>query len=107
MIDAKYRSETGKIYELREDGWYCENKKFPKAVFLSSEGAAIQFEMLQNGSMTATEFFENDDESDKGYLYYIISKNGKRTIKHSSKLTEIVEETYRLKDPDSIPFDDN
>ncbi len=97
MIDAKYHSETGKIYELREDGWYRDGKKFPKAIFLSSEGAAVQYEMLKNGSMTSEEFFENDDDSDKGYLYYIITKNGKRTIKHSSKLTEIVEDNGTIK----------
>lgn len=106
MIDAKYKSETGKIYELRENGWYCDGKKFPKAVFLASEGAAIQYDMLTKNMLTPEEFFEKDDESDKGYLYYIITKNGKRTINHSSKLTEIVEDTLKFKDENSIPFED-
>ena len=48
--------------------------------------------------MTSAEFFEKDDEATKGYLYYVTKKGGKTTIKHSSKLTKILEDTLRLKD---------
>ncbi|MBU2576240.1 MAG: hypothetical protein KKF50_00790 [Nanoarchaeota archaeon] len=97
MTNTKYRSESGKIYERREDGWYHNNKKIPKTVFLSSQGAAIQYEMLQNKLLTVEEFFEKDDESERGYLYYIIRKNGKQLIDHSSKLTAIVEDDGTIK----------
>jgi len=96
MIDAKYRSETGKIYELHDEGWYLGEQKFPDAVFLSSKGAALQYEMLKNRIITLEEFFEKDDQDDEGYLYYIIMNQGKRLVRHSSKLTEIGTDTIKF-----------
>jgi hypothetical protein len=97
-IKGQYRSESGRIYERHDDGWRCGKRKLSKAVFLSSQGAAVQYDMLKNGMMTSAEFFEKDDEATKGYLYYVTKKGGKTTIKHSSKLTKILEDTLRLKD---------
>ena len=98
MIDAKYISESGRTYELREDGWYREGKKFSRAVFLSREGGSIQYDMLRKRIITLTEFFEENDNSEKGYLYYLTRKKGKKIIQCSSKLTEIVDNSIGLKD---------
>ena len=100
-INLRYKSETGTIYELRGDDWYRDGKKFSKAVFLSSRSAMMQHELLKNKHITIEEFFSENDSYERGYVYSLQKKNGKNRIKHSSKLTKIVEETIGLRKENS------
>jgi hypothetical protein len=96
MENKKYKSEKGILYEFRDSVWYRDNVAFSPAVFLSSASAAMQYELLHKKYITQEEFFEENDDSKKGYIFYISQKSGK--IKPSNKLTEIIDNSIGLAD---------
>lgn len=108
MIITKYKSKNGDNFELREsegkldknkspEGWYHNGSRLLNTVFLSSESVEIQVSSLKQKLITPDEFLEESDDSDKGYLYCLTTRDGKGDLKHTSELTRIVEDSGPIK----------
>lgn len=97
MGTIKYISEKNRIWEFKEDDWYCDGIEVPCATFYEQGGDIEILRGVKSGRNTRERLLTDGDDPenilcDTGYIYFpLINKGGKREIIRTNDLTKIID----------------